>query len=163
MPNHHDSGNPGVETADATAAERRERVERREFTLGTILRGSVRARRRGDRRNDDLYHVDWHEPDLLLISVTIVLLSVIDAFFTVTLLRHGATEVNPFMKFLLDEHPGLFALVKLGLTGGGVLVLVAMARAHLFRVVRVKTVLHWCLLSYVALFGYEMWLLRGIF
>jgi hypothetical protein len=158
---HGDAGKADAVPADAT--ERRERGERREFTLGTILRGSVRARRRGDRRQDDLYHVDWHEPDLLFLSVTIVLLSVIDAFFTVTLLRHGATEANPFMDFLLGEHPRLFAVVKMGLTGGGVLVLVAMARAHLFRLVRVKTILQWCLLGYVVLFGYEMWLLRDIF
>jgi len=158
---HRDAGE--AETVPVEAVERRERGERREFTLGTILRGSVRARRRADRRQDDLYHVDWHEPDLLFLSVTIVLLSVVDAFFTVTLLRHGATEANPFMDFLLAEHPRLFALVKMGLTGGGVLVLVAMARAHLFRLVRVKTILQWCLLGYVALFGYEMWLLRDIF
>jgi hypothetical protein len=51
----------------------------------------------------------------------------------------------------------------MALTGGGVIVLVAAARAHLFRVVRVKTILQWVLLSYVVLFGYEMWLLRDIF
>jgi len=151
------------ERADASPIERRAGAERRTVTLTTFLRGSLLARRRSDRRADDLYHVDWHEPDLLFLAVTTLLLSVIDAFFTLTLLRHGASEVNPLMNYLLNEHPRMFAIVKMVLTGGGVLVLVAAARAHLFRVVRVKTIMQGMLLCYLALFGYEMWLLRGIY
>ncbi|MGD2168537.1 MAG: DUF5658 family protein [Gammaproteobacteria bacterium] len=143
--------------------ERRAGEERRRLTLGTFLVGSLHVRRRADRRADDDYHVDWHEPDLLFLAVTTLLLSVIDAFFTLTLLRHGATEANPVLEFILNQHPQLFAVIKMTLTGGGVLVLVAAARAHLFRVVRVKTILQWVLLGYVILFGYEMWLLRDIF
>lgn len=145
------------------APERRDGEERRTLTLGTFLRGSLHVRRRSDRRADDEYHVDWHEPDLLFLAVTTLLLSVIDAFFTLTLLRHGATEANPLLEYVLAEHPELFAIVKMTLTGVGVLVLVAAARAHLFRVVRVRTILQWVLLGYVMLFGYEMWLLRDIF
>jgi hypothetical protein len=143
--------------------ERRAGEERRTLTLGTFLRGGVLVRRRADRRADDEYHVDWHEPDLLFLAVTVLLLSVIDAFFTLTLLRHGATEANPLLEYVLNEHPQLFAAIKMTLTGVGVLVLVAAARAHLFRIVRVKTILQWVLLGYVLLFGYEMWLLRDIF
>lgn len=141
-------------------AERRASEERRTLTVGTILKGSIRARRRAGRRYDDAYHIDWHEPDLLFLSVTTVLLSVIDAFLTVTLLRHGAHEANPFLSYVLTHHPEIFAVVKMAMTGGGVLVLVATARARLFRVIRVKTVLQWCLLGYVVLIGYELWLLR---
>jgi hypothetical protein len=153
----------GKDGVGELAADRRERDERRTLTLGTILRGSIRARRRRGRRYDDSYHIDWHEPDLLFLSVTTVLLSVIDAFLTLTLLRHGAVEANPFLDYVLTYHPELFAVIKMTLTGGGVLVLVAMARAHLFRVIRVKTVLQWCLLGYVVLIGYELWLLRAAF
>lgn len=151
------------DVADLTLPERRERDERRTLTLGTFLRGSVRPRRRRGRRYDDSYHIDWHEPDLLFLSVTTVLLSVIDAFLTLTLLRHGAEEANPFLAYVLTHHPGLFAAIKMTMTGGGVLVLVAMARARLFRVIRVKTVLQWCLLGYVVLIGYELSLLRDVF
>ena len=146
-----------------SAAERRERQERRTLTLGTFLRGSMTPRRRGDRRTDDSYHVDWHEPDLLFLSVTIVLLSVVDALLTLTLLRHGGREVNPFLDYVLTNHSELFAIVKMLLTGGGVLVLVAMARARVFRVFRAKTVLQWGLLAYVVLIGYEIWLLNRVF
>lgn len=151
------------EHVSAEQPERRTGEERRTLTLGTFLRGSLHVRRRSDRRADDDYHVDWHEPDLLFLAVTTLLLSVIDAFFTLTLLRHGATEANPFLEFILNEHPQMFAVIKMASTGIGVLVLVAAARTHLFRVVRVKTILQWVLLGYVCLFGYEMWLLRDIF
>jgi Domain of unknown function (DUF5658) len=146
---------------DIAIGDRRELTERRTLTLRTIFRGSVRARRRSGRRRDDAYHIDWHEPDLLFLSVTMVLLSVIDAFLTLTLLRHGAQEANPVLAYVLTYYPELFASLKMLLTGLGVLVLVAMARARLFRVIRVKTVLQWSLLGYVVLIGYELWLLRG--
>lgn len=145
------------------AAERRNVEERRKLTLGTFVRGSMTPRRRADRRKGDSYHVDWHEPDLLFLSVTIVLLSVVDALLTLTLLRHGGREVNPFLDYLMTYHSTLFALTKMFLTGSGVLVLVAVARARVFRVVRAKTVLHWFMLAYVALIGYEMWLLSRVF
>lgn len=151
------------ERADGTPIERRAGGERRNLTMGTFLRGSLLARRRSDRRANDLYHVDWHEPDLLFLAVTTLMLSVIDAFFTLTLLRHGATEVNPLMDYLLHQNPRMFAIVKMVLTGTGVLVLVAAARAHLFRIVRVKTIMQGMLLCYLALFGYEMWLLKGVY
>lgn len=151
------------EHVQSSQPDRRAGEERRTLTLGTFLRGSLHVRRRADRRSDDEYHVDWHEPDLLFLAVTTLLLSVIDAFFTLTLLRHGATEANPILDYVLREYPELFAIIKMGMTGLGVLVLVAAARAHLFRVVRVKTILQWVLLGYVVLFGYEMWLLRDIF
>jgi len=151
------------EQVEAAGAERRNGTERRTLTLKTFLVGAVRGRRRGDRRATDLYHVDWHEPDLLFLAVTTLMLSVIDAFFTLTLLPHGAIEANPLLNFVLREHPTLFASIKMLMTGVGVLVLVAAARLQLFRVLRVKTVLQCLLLGYVVLFGYEMWLLRGVF
>jgi len=106
--------------------------------------------------------IDWHEPYLLFLSVAILLLSVVDAFLTLTLLTLGATEANPLMAFVLDHHPQLFALSKMGFTGIGVLVLVAVARARVFRVMKVGAVLQGLFVAYVALIAYEWWLLRAI-
>jgi hypothetical protein len=41
-----------------------------------------------------------------------------------------------------------------------VLVLVVLARARVFRVIKVSTLMHWCLLGYVVLITYEWWLLQ---
>jgi len=145
----------------APPAERRVAHDRRRTTLGTFLRGGFTPRRRNGRRAGE-HHlpIDWHEPYLLFLSVTILLLSVVDAFLTVTLITGGAQEVNPLLDFVLRVRPELFAALKMGLTGGGVLVLVAVARARLFRVMRVGVVLQGVFVAYVALIAYEWWLLR---
>ena len=91
----------------------------------------------------------------------ILLLSVADAFLTITLIMRGAQEANPLLAFILRDHPEFFAVLKMGLTGSGVLVLVAVARARLFRIMRVGLVLQGVFVAYVALIAYEWWLLRA--
>jgi hypothetical protein len=106
--------------------------------------------------------VDWHEPHLMFLAIVILLLSMADAFLTLTLLLHGAEEVNPVMRFLIERTPRLFALTKMALTGAGIVVLVALARARLFRIFRISNIIHWCMLGYVALIVYEAWLLQQV-
>lgn len=141
--------------------ERRRGPDRRRLTLRSFLKGGITPRRRGGRRADEQHlPIDWHEPYLLFLSLTILLLSVADAFLTITLIMLGAQEANPLLAFVLNEHPELFAILKMGLTGSGVLVLVAVARARLFRIMRVGVVLQGVFVAYVALIAYEWWLLR---
>jgi Domain of unknown function (DUF5658) len=142
--------------------ERRGGPDRRRLTLRSFLQGGVTPRRRNGRRADEQHlPVDWHEPYLLFLSLMIVLLSVADAFLTITLIMWGATEANPLLAFILRDHPELFAAVKMGLTGTGVLVLVAVARSRVFRVMRVSSILQGLFVAYVALIAYEWWLLRS--
>lgn len=144
-------------------ADRRRAGDRRRLTLRTFLQGGITPRRRyGRRASDAPFLVDWHEPHLMFLAIAILLLSVADAFLTLTLLTRGAEEVNPLLEYVLRAHPQLFAAAKMGLTGGGILVLVALARATVFRVVRVSAIIHWFLLAYAVLIGYEWWLLRSV-
>jgi hypothetical protein len=141
--------------------ERRRGPDRRRISLRSFLQGGVTPRRRNGRRADEQHlPIDWHEPYLLFLAVTILLLSVADAFLTITLIMSGAQEANPLLAFVLRDHPELFAAIKMALTGTGVLVLVAVARARLFRIVRVGVVLQAIFVAYVALIAYEWWLLR---
>ena len=141
--------------------ERRHRAERRRVSLHSFLRGGFTPRRRSGRRVGEQHlPIDWHEPYLLFLSVTILLLSVADAFLPLTLVMDGAQEANPLLAFVLRDHPDLFAVVKMGLTGTGVLVLVAVARTRLFRIMSVRFVLQGVFVAYVALIAYEWWLLR---
>jgi hypothetical protein len=143
----------------ALAERRAAGPDRRRVTLRSFLRGGFTPRRRGGRRAGETVLVDWHEPHLLFLALVILLLSVADAFLTLILLSHGATEANPVMAFVLERHPELFAAVKMLFTGMGVLVMVAVARARVFSV-RVATVLHWLLVAYAALIFYEWSLLE---
>jgi hypothetical protein len=145
------------------AVERRIGGDRRRLTVRTFLQGGFTPRRRRGRRStDSVLIVDWHEPHLLFLAIGILLLSVADAFLTLTLLMRGAREANPLLEYVLDAHPELFAGAKMCLTGAGVLVLVALARATVFRIIRVSAIMHWFLLGYAALIGYEWWLLRSL-
>jgi Domain of unknown function (DUF5658) len=150
-------------TRGPIGAERRERYDRRRMTLRTFIQGGLTPRRRGSRRaGDQACFVDWHEPHLLFLALTILLLNVIDAFLTVTLISVGAQEANPVMAFVLDDFPRLFAVVKMSLTGIGLVVLVAVARAQLFNLIRVSTVMHWFVIAYGVLIVYEWWLLQSL-
>jgi hypothetical protein len=141
--------------------DRRNATDRRTISWRTFVQGGLTPRRRSSRRDAERHGlVDWHKPHLMVLSITILLLSVADAFLTLTLMKHGATEANPLMNYLLAEHPRFFGGAKMVLTGVGVLVLVALARARVFRLVKVEAIMHWFLLAYVALIAYECWLLR---
>ena len=141
--------------------ERRRGGDRRRVTVRTFLQGGFTPRRRGGRRADEQHlPIDWHEPYLLFLALTILLLSVADAFLTITLIMGGAQEANPLLAFILSAHPEWFAAIKMVLTGTGVLTLVAMARSRLFRIMRVGLVLQGIFVAYVALIAYEWWLLR---
>lgn len=145
------------------AAERRRGVDRRRLSLGSFLRGGFTPRRRAGRRAGEQHlPIDWHEPYLLFLALTILLLSVADAFLTITLIMGGAQEANPFLAFVLRDHPEFFAVVKMALTGGGVVVLVAVARSRLFRIMRAGFVLQGLFVAYVALIAYEWSLLRAL-
>ena len=160
-PVDRDIGSVEAGAAAVANVERRNRPERRNVSLRSFLRGGITPRRRNGRRVGEQHlPIDWHEPYLLFLAVTILLLSVADAFLTLTLITRGAQEANPLLAFVLRDHPELFAVVKMGLTGTGVLVLVAVARARFFRIMTVRFVLLGLFVAYVALIAYEWWLLH---
>ena len=103
--------------------ERRRGGDRRRLTLRSFLQGGFNPRRRGGRRAGEQHlPIDWHEPYLLFLALTILLLSVADAFLTLTLIMGGAQEANPLLAYVLRDRPEWFAAIKMVLTGGGVLV-----------------------------------------
>jgi len=91
----------------------------------------------------------------------VLLLSVADAFLTLTLINHGATEVNPFMDPLVRGSGHSFAYWKIGLTATGVVVLILLARLRVWGR-GVGNILYAALVLYVALVSYELFLLRNI-
>lgn len=156
-------GSIGAAGTVAGADERRARPDRRNLSWRTFVHGSLTPRRRNHRRGHESESlVDWHEPHLLFLAIMILLLSVTDAFLTLRLIDLGAHEANPVMSFVLERTPQLFALIKMALTGAGLVVLVALARARVFRVIRISNIIHWCMLGYVALIVYETFLLRQV-
>lgn len=152
-----------------SAAERRGQPERRARFWWSILYGSFNPRRRRPSRRDtdgSFQSTDWHDSHLLAVSIGILLLSVADAFMTITLLAAGAVEVNPVMAAVVYQSAAVFAAVKLGMTGVGVTLLVMLARYRFMRVIRVDVAMYCLLVAYLMLLTYEYWMLRqqpGVF
>jgi hypothetical protein len=142
-------------------AQPRRASDRRKRVLWSLVYGSFHPRRRGPRRTGEntLTAVDWHHPQWLAIGTLIVALSCADAFLTLVLIEHGAYEVNPFMAPLVGGSVVGFAMVKIGLTAGGVLLLTQLARLRTFGHIRVGAILYSVLVIYGALIFYEFRLL----
>ena len=125
---------------------------------------AFKGRRQGLRRVDDhTNHVaalDRFEPRVLVLALTMIVLSAMDATFTLTLVERGsATEANPFMDFLMGTNVRAFVGLKIVLTGLGTIVMVAYSRALIFRRVRVEHAMVVLIGAYAALICYEMGLL----
>jgi hypothetical protein len=145
-----------------SGGERRS-AERRRRLWWSILYGNFNPRRRWpQRRIDDARHhsVDWHAAPLFAVSIGILLLSAADAFMTVVLLAGGAEEINPLMAAVIYKSSALFALLKMGMTGIGVLTMVYLARYRFMRILRVEVAMYVIFLIYLALLAYEFWMLR---
>jgi hypothetical protein len=144
--------------------ERRSRADRRHRVWWSVWYGSFNPRRRAPpRRLDDsrFHSLDWHSSHLLAVAIGILLLSVLDAFLTVLLLQGGADEVNPVMAALIYRSVAMFAVLKMGMTGLGVLMMVFLARYRFMRLVRVEWALYGVLTAYVGLICYEIWMVKG--
>jgi hypothetical protein len=141
-------------------AERR-RGERRSNVLRALLYGSFHPRRRGARRANErgLISIDWHHPQWLAVGLLIVVLSCSDALLTLMLMAGGAEEANPLMARLIGGSGLSFAVVKIGLTAAGVLLLTQLARLRAFGRIPVGVFLYLVLAIYAALVIYEVQLL----
>jgi hypothetical protein len=83
-----------------------------------------------------------HGHRLVAIILTMVMLSVIDAFLTLELIHRGATEVNPVMAYYLSHGPLVFFLVKYFLTAASILLVLMHKNVYLFGTrFRVKMIL----------------------
>ena len=104
---------------------------------------------------------DWFHPQWLALVVTILLLSVADAFLTLTLIAHGAVEMNPLMDPLVRGSGQSFAYWKIGLTASGVVILTLLSKLRIWGRT-VGSVLYIALAGYIVLVIYELFLLRNI-
>jgi hypothetical protein len=138
--------------------------ERRQQILRALLQGHLWQRRRNLRRGgaNQLGSIDWHEPQWLAAALLIMLLSVADAALTLSLLKHGATELNPLMRMVVMGSDRSFVYLKLGITAITVTMLVLLIRVRTFGRQLAGPLLLLTALTYSLLVSYEYWLLDGI-
>jgi len=154
------TGNKGP--APGVVRERRKPADRRRYSPWSFLYGGFHPRRRTRRRDAEDAHVfiDWHEPKLLYLVLSIMLMSCIDALLTLNLLAVGGAEVNLVMDFLLGRDVAEFLQVKLGLTAISVVLLAIAAHRHFLGRVQVLYILRLFCVGYAALIIYELHLIQ---
>lgn len=156
---------PDRRRAERRHADRRQRQDRRAPGWRSFLYGNFRPRRRLVRRevDDHLYLFDWYEPRVLYLALGVMLLSCIDALFTLNLLNHGATEANVFMASALGQGIDWFLACKISLTGVSLVCLVAVVRRRIFGSYSVEHLLHFLFATYLLVIGYEIYLFEFVF
>jgi len=146
-------------------SDRRQNADRREATWHAFLYGNFRPRRRLGRREADghLYLFDWYEPRVLYLALGVLLLSCIDALFTLNLLNHGAAEANIFMASALERGIDGFLTSKISMTGIPLVFLVAVVRRKFLGACSVERLLQFFCAGYLLLICYEIYLFEFVF
>jgi hypothetical protein len=140
--------------------EKRTRTDRRKNPTqlnGIYLKG---GRRKHVRRAEDAprgYYVDLYGRRALIVITIIFFLSVLDGFLTLSLVKQGAVEKNPIMKFYLNLHPTAFLFVKYAISYISVFLLLIHKNFYLFKTsISVKQVMIAILGIYAALIVWEV-------
>ncbi len=146
----------------ATKAERRDNTERRQYTWRSLVGAVTHPRRTAGRRREDRRFpvLDRFDSGVTTLAILIMCLSVLDSLFTLTLLSHGGSEVNPFMNYLLQHSVWLFTAVKMLLTAVPVILLVATGNLLIRGRVRPRSLLGVFAGLYAGLIVYELMLLN---
>lgn len=108
-------------------------------------------RRRADRKNH--MYVDLYGHYLLLSLLLIILLSVLDAYFTIFHVEQGAREINPLMDFMMGYGNIYFFAIKYILTALCIFLLCIYKNLLITRTIIVCT-----LLFYLAVFANHLFL-----
>jgi hypothetical protein len=137
--------------------ETRTDSDRRELTWRTVFYGFLYSRRRDTRRTSEgeAIFTDYHHPWLFFLAISIMVLSGMDAVFTLQLLDLGAIELNPVMNAVIGKGPVTFALTKMFLTSFGILALVFLARSRFMERFRTGVILTLFFVFYAVLVCYE--------
>ena len=144
--------------------ERRRDEDRRRHSWRTVtycgLQG--RGRRYQARRSDHSYYLDRYEPGLVITGLLVLLLSCLDALFTLSLLSKGAYEANHLMAALLDLGTHPFVITKVAITVFGVLFLLMHSHFRILRVTSGKRMLQVLAGIYGLLIAWELLLMWTI-
>jgi hypothetical protein len=135
--------------------ERRRNGDRRSRPTPLVCRYYFRGRRRAARRAGEARncYVDRYDAPLALAALLILVLSILDAFFTLSFLARGGEELNPIVQNLIEAGPRPFVAVKAIVTGLCVLFLIAHKNFLL-----VRQVLGLVLSFYTLLLVYHLYL-----
>lgn len=126
----HPNGQSDEQTGSTDSTEwggiERRKSDRRDAPTPLLRRKPSPARRETGRRDSDhSSYVDRYTRRDVVLLMTIFILNVGDAFFTMLWLDRGGREANPVMDFFLDIGPTAFLAQKCLVVGFWLLILMA--------------------------------------
>lgn len=141
--------------------ESRSQSDRRTFTLSTAIKSITQSRRKHHRRYDESPDAqrDWYHPRLFALVIGVMLLSMLDAFFTLNLLARGAIETNPVMDYFLNIGVSAFVISKMILTGSCIIFLTALSSYLFLNRFMIGKLITMSFIGYMVLISYELLLL----
>jgi len=140
-------------------AEKRRAEDRRSRPTRFLSRYTLKGRRRKARRQNEAinYYVDRYELRYLILIGLIMILCILDYFFSFKLLRLGGIEINLLMSNLLKNKGILLLFIKLGLTFFGLVFILFHKNFKVFGVLKTRVVIYYVFSLYLALILYEFY------
>jgi hypothetical protein len=116
--------------------ENRRGIDRRTNNRARFKYLLFNGRRERSRRDEDsgkAFIFDRYNQKFFLAITVILILSVLDAVLTLTVIQRGAKELNPVMAYFLEHGTSTFIVAKYILTSVGVLILLIFKNVFLHR------------------------------
>jgi len=143
--------------------ERRSGIDRRKGKYPVFSKYWFTGRRSTPRRIEDRqksYRIDLYNSKVFGITLLIMLLSALDAFFTLYLISNGATELNPVMAYFLSFGHVEFFLFKYFLTFASVMMVLINKDIYLSKTrIRAKIFLFLFLIPFALVVKWELFLI----
>lgn len=147
----------------ASVMDNRHQDRRSEMPFFCLYHIGIKTGRRMEERRLNIkapVYVDRYADHLMLCAIYIMILSAMDAFFTLNILAKGGEEINPFMAVLIEDSIGKFIGFKLALTSLALILLTMHHNVLLTEKIRVRHVEYLILSGYTVLISYELFLLH---
>ena len=141
--------------------DRRTNPDRRKFPTRPFSKYILKGKRRHARRKDEdqNYYVDRYDAKYLALVLSILVLCVFDAYFTLKIIHYGGKELNPLMIKFLDKFPEVSLIVKYLITVISLIILLIHKNYILFGKVKAYFFLYIIFSLYFFLVLYEVFFL----
>jgi hypothetical protein len=139
-------------------------LDRRQPSLKTLLGSLTHIRRRESRREGDLLdsYTDWYGHWPFAAALTIILLCFADTFLTIVLIGNGAIEINTLMDLFIQKDLFMFTVVKMTMTGTGLIILVMHFNFQIYKYIAVRYLIYGLVPLYSLLIFHELRMLAAI-
>jgi len=117
----------------------------------------LRGRRKKARRQeeDSNYYVDRYEPRYLILISLILILCILDAYFTLKIIDLGGKELNRFMLVFINTKPVVALVFKYLVTAVSIVFILIHKNFLIFGKLRVSLLIYIFFSVYVTLVVYE--------